>query len=83
MKSITCTSGYVNGWDQPVSFTCGHLESIVGFSSYHDNGKEDRRWRFKCAKLHNGKFMQIDHLKRLDVMMVFWKEIDHLRSLRV
>ncbi|KAK3784011.1 hypothetical protein RRG08_025206 [Elysia crispata] len=46
-------TGYVNGWDEPVSFMCPADYMIAGVQSYHSNGAEDRRIKFKCCK-HNG-----------------------------
>lgn len=43
-------TSYQNNWDQPLFFRCPSNQVIRGVSSYHDNGKEDRRWRFQCCK---------------------------------
>ena len=40
---------YQNDWDQPLMFRCPANYVMTGVYSYHDNGKEDRRWRFKCC----------------------------------
>lgn len=50
------TSGYVNWFDQPLSFTCPSGDFMVGMASYHDNYYEDRRFRFTCSP------MQIDNV---------------------
>ncbi|KAK3795191.1 hypothetical protein RRG08_056254 [Elysia crispata] len=42
-------TGYVNGWDAPMNFVCPVNHVISGLQSYHDNGKEDRRFKFKCC----------------------------------
>ncbi len=46
-------SGYKNGWDARLDVTAtigGQYAAFCGFSSYHDNNREDRRFRFKyCA----------------------------------
>jgi len=39
-------------WDATWSIGCGH-RPLVGLSSYHDNGKEDRRWRVQCGTVTN------------------------------
>merc|ERR1712054_525074 len=39
-------------WDATWSIGCGH-RPLVGLSSYHDNGKEDRRWRVQCGTITN------------------------------
>ncbi|XP_074647818.1 uncharacterized protein LOC141903556 [Tubulanus polymorphus] len=43
-------TGYLNDWDRVVSFVC-RKGIVTGFHSYHDNGKEDRRWKLRCCKL--------------------------------
>lgn len=43
------TTGWVNNFDQPMSFTCGPNEYIAGTESYHNNHYEDRRWKFTCC----------------------------------
>lgn len=48
-------TGYVNNWDQLLHFECRANYMISGVSSYHDNRREDRRWRFKCCKDPNLK----------------------------
>ncbi|GFR61598.1 hemagglutinin/amebocyte aggregation factor [Elysia marginata] len=40
---------YVNTWDEPVSFMCPANNVIAGIQSYHNNGAEDRRTKFKCC----------------------------------
>jgi hypothetical protein len=47
-----CTdSGYVNGFDAPVNFTCPSGYAMVGTYSFHDNGREDRQYAFRCCRL--------------------------------
>ncbi|XP_013791521.1 hemagglutinin/amebocyte aggregation factor-like [Limulus polyphemus] len=46
-------TNYVNDWEGLVHFTCGNGEAIAGFNSYHDNNKEDRKWRIYCCKDEN------------------------------
>jgi len=45
-------TGDVNGWDSALDYRCelSH-EVVIGLSSYHDNHREDRRWKFRCAEL--------------------------------
>jgi len=51
---VTCSwTGYVNEFDEPVSFTCPQNNFLAGISSYHDNHKEDRRFRFQCCGSHH------------------------------
>ncbi|XP_015204935.1 hemagglutinin/amebocyte aggregation factor-like [Lepisosteus oculatus] len=42
-------SGYVNDFDQQFEFTCPPNSAISGMYSYHDNKREDRRWKFYCC----------------------------------
>merc|ERR1712054_101196 len=44
--------GWQTNWDATWSLSCGH-KPMVGISSYHDNGKEDRRWRIRCGTMSN------------------------------
>jgi len=46
-------TGYVNGWDAAHTTVCGGQRVIAGVSSYHDNGKEDRRFNYYCCGLKN------------------------------
>lgn len=43
-------SEYANNFDQPVAFQCPNGGVMDGVSSYHDNGAEDRRFRFYCCE---------------------------------
>jgi hypothetical protein len=36
-----------------MSYICPGNGFIAGLSSYHDNGKEDRRWKFYCCTPYN------------------------------
>jgi hypothetical protein len=49
-------SGYVNNMDGQFDYSCPHNKAIVGMISYHNNGNEDRRWRFMCAHFHGVGF---------------------------
>merc|ERR1712054_615780 len=44
--------GWQTNWDATWSLSCGH-RPMVGMSSYHNNGKEDRRWRIQCGTVSN------------------------------
>ena len=47
---VTCTwTGYVNAFDEPVSFMCPKNQYLAGVSSYHENYHEDRRFSFQCC----------------------------------
>lgn len=49
--SLSCYwTGYQNYWDEPLLFKCPANYIIGGVRSYHDNGREDRRWKFKCCR---------------------------------
>jgi len=39
-----CTSAWVNGWDEDINVVLDSNKVIAGVASYHDNGKEDRRF---------------------------------------
>ena len=47
------STGYVNSWDSQVNFRCRQNYFIAGVRSYHDNGKEDRRFDFTCCRVNN------------------------------
>merc|ERR1719240_1350048 len=51
-------TGWVNNMDGRFDYTCPTNQAIVGFYSYHNNGNEDRRWRFYCASFHGVGFRQ-------------------------
>jgi len=53
-------TGYLNNWDGVLDFTCDDDEVLVGVYSVHDNGREDRRWKAKCAQLTNSAGFNID-----------------------
>ncbi|CAB4032851.1 Hypothetical predicted protein, partial [Paramuricea clavata] len=44
-------TGYVNSWDGYMNYAVPYSHFLSGVKSYHDNGKEDRRWRFLICKL--------------------------------
>jgi len=47
-----CTwTPYVNEWDSYYDFECGSGYAINGMASYHDNGREDRRWKYRCCRI--------------------------------
>ena len=49
-----CSSqGYANYWDSPMNFMCPVNQYIAGVESHHDNGREDRRWKFTCCGIHH------------------------------
>ncbi|XP_069808354.1 hemagglutinin/amebocyte aggregation factor-like [Dendropsophus ebraccatus] len=44
-------SGYMNEFDEYLKWVTPSGQYLVGISSYHDNYREDRRWRFyTCQK---------------------------------
>jgi len=45
-------TGY-QGWDAHGTWECPHGGAIAGMDSYHDNGKEDRRYRWYCCQFSN------------------------------
>jgi hypothetical protein len=44
-------TGYVNNFDAAFTFSCPSKYYLAGVHSYHDNGTEDRRFRFYCCRL--------------------------------
>ena len=42
-------TGWLNNWDDELHYKCPLSGYIAGFYSYHDNTKEDRRWRWFCC----------------------------------
>merc|ERR1712033_19026 len=56
-------TGWGNSWDGILSYTCPAGKVITGMYSQHDNGREDRLFKFKCCSVYserkncpNGKF---------------------------
>jgi hypothetical protein len=45
------TSGYINEWDSAHDTNCGPGKAMVGIESVHNNGREDRRMKLKCADI--------------------------------
>ena len=46
-------TGYGNEFDLPANFMCPANEYVAGVESYHDNGREDHRWKFTCCAISN------------------------------
>ncbi|XP_071172822.1 dermatopontin-like [Mytilus edulis] len=44
-------SQYANAFDQFFSFQCVNHGFITGIQSYHDNGYEDRKFKFHCCEI--------------------------------
>ena len=42
----------MNNWDSVLDYTCPSGKIITGFASYHDNNKEDRRFKIECTKVN-------------------------------
>ena len=42
---------YQNSWDGDLYVECCSGDGIYKFQSVHDNGKEDRLWRFDCKRV--------------------------------
>jgi len=49
----TAWSGYENSWDGKLEFSCPDRAVLNGVYSYHNNHREDRRWKFKCCRFPN------------------------------
>jgi len=46
----TSIAGWQNSWDQKLDYSCPSGQHVYRIKSYHDNGKEDRRWEIFCRK---------------------------------
>jgi len=56
INALRCSwTGFVNWWDATMNFKCPHNKVISGVYSYHDNHREDRRWKFLCCPMKNRK----------------------------
>jgi len=51
LKNAAWNSDYQNWWDGNLDYRCPSTMVISGVTSYHDNGREDRRWKFQCVDL--------------------------------
>ena len=51
--------GHLNAWDGPIDATCNPGYAVAGFYSVHNNGKEDRKWKMNCCKVHRGSSAQV------------------------
>lgn len=52
-ETCSWTSHYVNDWDEAFNYNCPYDGYITGMISIHDNGPEDRRWKFRCCSLQS------------------------------
>ena len=41
----------VTDYDKPMFRQCRYGYILTSFNSWHDNGKEDRRWNFRCSSV--------------------------------
>jgi len=48
------TSGWVNDWDDAMDYSCPSNQVVTGLYSVHNNGKEDREWKVRCATYSEG-----------------------------
>merc|ERR1712033_5 len=44
-------AGNVNGWDEMLTYNCPSGKVITGMDSVHNNGREDRLFKFRCCGL--------------------------------
>ena len=68
------TADYVNEWDLPMNFMCPANKYVAGVESYHDNGREDRRWKFTCCAIKDHitiSCRQTDYVNEWDEAMNF------------
>ena len=45
----------MNDFNGAIVFSCGDNEYMAGVESYHDNSKEDCKWKFTCCSASNLK----------------------------
>jgi len=60
-----------NDWEGVLNFHCPAQQVLYGVESYHDNGKQDRRWKFKCCRVSSNVSLQ---KKRLTGSINDWDE---------
>ncbi|XP_062521567.1 hemagglutinin/amebocyte aggregation factor-like [Corticium candelabrum] len=78
VSSSVRSTGYVNYWDAPLAWDAPIGYAVVGTFSYHDNGREDRRWGFRYAKINKRAYydgLQKLHVTNYDNYM--WRECYH------
>merc|ERR1712098_143975 len=48
-----CSAGcqYVNNWDGAMDTRLSNIWAFTGAFSFHDNGREDRRWKFLYCRV--------------------------------
>ena len=46
-------TGYINDWDGGMDYQVGSNQYVSRVYSYHDNGKEDRRWKLCVCTARN------------------------------
>lgn len=49
-------SEYQNNFHQNLDFDCPPEQVLSGFSSFHDNIEEDRRFRFRCCDVRSAEY---------------------------
>ena len=72
--TCTKTSSYINNFRDAISFMCSKNQYLGAVESYHDNSKEDRRWKFTCcsAPSYATKDCRLtDYVNHLDRKMDF------------
>lgn len=56
---------YANAFDQFFSFQCVNRGFITDIQSYHDNGHEDRRFKFHCCEIQGIVYTNIKDNKQI------------------
>ena len=46
-------------WDAPVHYECPGDGFVTGMGSYHDNDKEDRRFKFQCCEVQGKRLTSV------------------------
>lgn len=86
---LTCSAGswtagfnrgandkWANDWDGPLDFKCPTNSALTAVNSNHDNGKEDRRWRFKCCDITSGGKFSIQSVHTTGWLNRFDEKLD-------
>jgi len=79
-RGVTCQpqswSGWKNSWDGVLNLDCPANQVLYGVESYHDNGREDRRWKFQCCRVSSNVSLQrkgiTGYLNNWDGVLRWW-----------
>jgi hypothetical protein len=82
LDECTWTTNWVNNWDSVLNFECNNNGLVRTVESYHDNGKQDRRWKFECCRLALSDFSD-DEITDMDCTEPNYYENDWDGSLNI